>query len=156
MRRNFGHSYTRNQVHVTRFMFKESKRVCRFPSMIHSKKIDPPILTEFFKRAEPHPLLSFFRHPRKVYGELLYSNHIEKMLSVVNPDILHAHFAYPEGWASYRRYRKRIPFVVTLHGYDVLVESSLGYGIRLKKRQLWLAMPYMTRLHLINDKEKIH
>jgi glycosyltransferase involved in cell wall biosynthesis len=59
------------------------------------------------------------------------------VLGVVKPNILHAHFAYPEGWASYlalRRYRKRIPFVVTLHGYDVFVESSLGYGIRLKKR----------------------
>jgi hypothetical protein len=119
--------------------------------MIHSKKIDPLILTEFLKRAEPRPLLSFFRNPRKVYGELLYSNHIEKVVSIVKPDILYAHFAYPQDWASYlalRRYRKRIPFVVTLHGYDVLVESSLGYGIRLKKRQLWLAMPYMTRSHV--------
>jgi len=139
--------------------------------MILGKKIDPLILTALFKSAVAYPLLSFFRNPRKVYGELLYSSHIEKVLSVVKPDILHAHFSYPEGWASYRRYRKRIPFVVTLHGYDVLVEPSLGYGIRLKKRYDLLVRRvievadavivashalYNEVARLTNDKEKIH
>jgi len=162
------------ELHVARFMFKGSKRVGSISIYDLSKKIDPLILTELFKRAEAYPLLSLFRNPRRVYGELLYSNHIERVLSVVKPDILHAHFAYPEGWASYlalRRYRKRIPFVVTLHGYDVLVEPSLGYGIRLKRRYDLLVRRvvevadavivashaiYDEVARLINDKEKIH
>jgi glycosyltransferase involved in cell wall biosynthesis len=162
------------EVHVDRFMFKGSKRVGSISIYDLSKKIDPLILTELFKRAQSYPLLSLFRNPRRVYGELLYNNHIEKVLSVVKPDILHAHFAYPEGWASYlalRRYRKRIPFVVTLHGYNVLVEPSLGYGIRLKRRYDLLVRRvvevadavivashalYDEVARLINDKEKIH
>jgi hypothetical protein len=69
--------------------------------------------------------------------ELLYSKHIEDLIKRLEPDLLHAHFAYPEGWVAYLakvELRQRIPLVVTLHGYDILVEPSVGYGIRLSKR----------------------
>ena len=57
------------------------------------------------------------------------------MIERIKPDVIHAHFAYPEGWVTHiARLGKDIPFIVTLHGYDILVEPSVGYGIRLRKR----------------------
>jgi glycosyltransferase involved in cell wall biosynthesis len=55
----------------------------------------------------------------------------------VKPDLLHAHYAYPEGWVAFLAKissKYHIPLIVTLHGYDILVEPTLGYGIRLCER----------------------
>jgi len=83
------------------------------------------------------PINALLRSPFSLYSELLYSKHIEDLIKRLEPDLLHAHFAYPEGWVAYLakvRLWQRIPLVVTLHGYDILVEPSVGYGIRLSKR----------------------
>jgi glycosyltransferase involved in cell wall biosynthesis len=84
-----------------------------------------------------YPASALLSSPSSFYMELLYSKHIEDLIKRLEPDLLHAHFAYPEGWAACLakvRLRQRIPLVVTLHGYDILVEPSVGYGIRLNKR----------------------
>jgi N-acetyl-alpha-D-glucosaminyl L-malate synthase BshA len=84
-----------------------------------------------------YPTSALLRSPPSFYMELLYSKHIEDLIKRLEPDLLHAHFAYPEGWAAYLAkvgLGQRIPLVVTLHGYDILVEPSVGYGIRLSKR----------------------
>ena len=52
-----------------------------------------------------------------------------------NLDLIHAHFAYPEGFAGLIAKRETgKPLVVTLHGYDILKEPSVGYGLRLDRR----------------------
>jgi glycosyltransferase involved in cell wall biosynthesis len=59
------------------------------------------------------------------------------LIEKLDPDVIHAHFAYPEGWVAYlalRSLKRRLPFVVTLHGYDILTEPSIGYGLRLNIR----------------------
>jgi glycosyltransferase involved in cell wall biosynthesis len=69
--------------------------------------------------------------------EITYSGHIIDLMKKLSPNILHAHFAYPEGWVArlaVRSLKRKIPFVVTLHGYDILTEPHSGYGIRLNKR----------------------
>ena len=71
-----------------------------------------------------------------IYTELAYAGYIAELARRLHPNILHAHFAYPEGWASYvalRSLGSEIPFLVTLHGYDILIEPRIGYGIRLKR-----------------------
>jgi glycosyltransferase involved in cell wall biosynthesis len=75
--------------------------------------------------------------PFLLFRELLYSEHIARLIEKNKPDLLHAHFAYPEGWASYlarASCRRHIPLVVTLHGVDILTEESVGYGLRLNRR----------------------
>ena len=50
-------------------------------------------------------------------------------------NIIHAHFAYPEGFVGL--IAKRVsgkPLVVTLHGYDILTEHTIRYGSRLDPR----------------------
>jgi len=84
-----------------------------------------------------YPLSYRFYTSHSIHTELAYAGHIAELTHRLHPNILHAHFAYPEGWATYVALRclgSKIPFVVTLHGYDILIEPRIGYGIRLKRR----------------------
>lgn len=82
---------------------------------------------------------SFLELPRsflfklKETGILLsYGKGVEKLVRKHDPDIIHAHFAYPEGFAGVlAKRRTQRPLLVTLHGYDVLVEPTVNYGCRL-------------------------
>jgi glycosyltransferase involved in cell wall biosynthesis len=50
-------------------------------------------------------------------------------------DVIHAHFLYPSGFAGLIcKYILRKPCVVTMHGMDILVDKSIGYGMRLDWR----------------------
>lgn len=59
-------------------------------------------------------------------------------------DVIHAHNTYPCGYtASTIRRRKRVPMVVTPHGYDIHVIPEMGFGMRLdpeKARKIKLVL----------------
>jgi len=123
-------------VSVARFRFEGDARAygVKFHDVRRSQ-----MLTLFLRlnKIAFFPINALLRSPLSLYSELVYSKHIEDLIEKLEPDLLHAHFAYPEGWAAYLAkvgLRQRIPLVVTLHGYDILVEPSVGYGIRLSKR----------------------
>jgi glycosyltransferase involved in cell wall biosynthesis len=103
------------------------------------RRIDLTVLTQLSQLAK-YPLPSLIRGPRgllSLYGELLYANQIRKILQNTKPDILHAHFAYLEGWAAYLAKTSsshKPPLVVTLHGYDIQTEPTCNYGIRLYRQ----------------------
>jgi len=124
------------KVSVARFRFEGDAKACgvSFYDVLRSQ-----VFTLFLglNKIAFFPINALLRSPFSLYSELLYSKHIEDLIKRLEPDLLHAHFAYPEGWAAYLAkvgLRQRIPLVVTLHGYDILVEPSVGYGIRLSKR----------------------
>jgi len=75
-------------------------------------------------------------NPKIIIYELLYSSHIiETIKKLKTVEIIHAHFAYPEGFcATLAKEKIKKPLIVTLHGRDILMEPSTAYGIRLKKR----------------------
>ena len=77
----------------------------------------------------PRPRLSRLKET----GILLsYSRGVEKLVRKHNVDLIHAHFAYPEGvvgLVAKKRTGRRL--LVTLHGYDILVEPTVNYGCRL-------------------------
>jgi N-acetyl-alpha-D-glucosaminyl L-malate synthase BshA len=80
---------------------------------------------------------SILRSPYRLFLELSYSEHVVRLMKHIKPDLLHAHYAYPEGWVAFLAKissKYHIPLIVTLHGYDILVEPTLGYGIRLCER----------------------
>jgi glycosyltransferase involved in cell wall biosynthesis len=73
----------------------------------------------------PWSLLSLSKYARTV-ADIIYKQ---------NLDLIHAHFAYPEGFVGLLAKKETgRPLVVTVHGTDVLVEPSIGYGIRLNKK----------------------
>jgi len=123
-------------VSVARFRFEGDAKVygvC-FYDMRRSQMLKLPLR---LNRLAFYPFSALPRLPSSLYTELLYSEHVEDLIKRLEPNLLHAHFAYPEGWAACLAkvgLRQRIPLVVTLHGYDILVEPSIGYGIRLNKR----------------------
>mgnify|MGYP000179702338 CR=1 FL=1 len=83
-----------------------------------------------------YPFISLLRIPINIYRTSIYSYSIHKLIEEIEPDVIHAHFAYPEGWVAALAklsLNTSTPLVVTLHGYDILTEPSVGYGIRLYK-----------------------
>ena len=65
----------------------------------------------------------------------VYSSNVSKVIESNGIDLIHAHFAHYEGLVGLLT--KRVtgkPLIVTVHGYDILVEPSVGYGVRLSKR----------------------
>ena len=124
------------EVHVARLKFEGDARA--YGVFFHdARRIG--ILTSPLKlsRLAHYPLGAFPRAPASLCVELLYSDHVARLAKELKPSLLHAHFAYPEGWAACLAravLKSAIPLVVTLHGYDILVEPSVGYGIRLNKR----------------------
>jgi len=77
----------------------------------------------------PH---SFFFHPAQAIGLIAYAKGIVGIVRRYNLEILHAHFAWSSGFAALlARNEVNLPLVVTLHGADILTETSIGYGVRL-------------------------
>lgn len=93
------------------------------------------VVHAFFSTIGAYPLRSLIRSPKAIYFESLYATRALEVAKKVRLDIIHAHFAYPEGLVGCM-VKKRVgkPLIVTVHGYDILVEPSVGYGIRLSKR----------------------
>ena len=55
---------------------------------------------------------------------------IKKIIKTIEVDIIHAHFAFPYGaLGSLLRVLYRKPLIITVHGFDVLANKRLGYGI---------------------------
>jgi glycosyltransferase involved in cell wall biosynthesis len=124
------------KVSVARFRFEGDARVCGVSFYDMQRNHMLKLLLQL-NRLVVYPLSALPRFPSSLYTELLYSEHVEDLIKKLEPNLLHAHFAYPEGWVAYSakvRLGQRIPLVVTLHGYDILIEPSVGYGIRLSKR----------------------
>jgi len=79
--------------------------------------------------------ISLIRKPTALYWENLYASNVVKVVEKNDLNLIHAHFAYPEGLVGLLANRRTgKPLVVTVHGYDILVEPSIGYGIRLDLR----------------------
>jgi glycosyltransferase involved in cell wall biosynthesis len=82
-----------------------------------------------------YPPISLVRRPTALYWENLYASNVVKVVEKNDLNLIHAHFAYPEGLVGLLAKRRTgKPLVVTVHGYDILVEPSIGYGIRLDLR----------------------
>jgi len=84
-----------------------------------------------------YPLDLLLENPIRIYREGLYALYISKVINKYNIDLVHAHFAYSEGWCALLAKlasNSKIPFVITVHGYDINVLPEYGYGIRLNPR----------------------
>jgi glycosyltransferase involved in cell wall biosynthesis len=100
-----------------------------------TKKIDMQAFSFMIKNLPTYPLFSLLRRPKSFYKENLYAINVLKKIKQKDMDLIHAHFAYREGLVGMlARKRTRKPLVITVHGYDILVEQSIGYGVRLSKK----------------------
>jgi glycosyltransferase involved in cell wall biosynthesis len=81
-----------------------------------------------------YPPVSLLRRPATIYWENLFARNISKVVIDYKADLIHAHFAYPQGLAGLIAKKKtKKPLVVMVHGIDILVEPQTHYGLRLSK-----------------------
>jgi len=98
-----------------------------------SEGIDLSFLSCGLKTFRMLPIRSFFR-PESIFFTVPYSWFLLHLVKEFSIDIVHAHFAYPAGFAGIlAKKATEKPLVVTLHGVDIITEPSINYGIRLKK-----------------------
>lgn len=102
---------------------------------VHSlKKLNSFLISFLCRTAFDFPPSSFL-HPFASY--YYCGNYAQTVVGVAvkqKVDLLHAHFACPEGFvAKLAKKSVRKPLVVTLHGSDILTEPSIGYGDRLHR-----------------------
>lgn len=97
-------------------------------------KIDPQALSMMLRNMVRYPPISLFRGNISLYRENLYATNIIRVAKKNHVDLIHAHFAYPEGFVGVlaKRIIKK-PLIVTCHGYDINTVPEVGYGIRLRK-----------------------
>jgi len=79
----------------------------------------------------PKPVLLW---PLTYYCLSIYRDKIIEEARMHNVDLIHTHFAYPDGYAA--TLAKKVvkkPLVISLRGYDILTVPSIKYGVRLKK-----------------------
>jgi len=99
------------------------------------RKIDFGAIGLMLRNLLIYPHFSLLRKPTAIYWENLYALNASRTIEKNNVDLIHAHFAYPEGLVGLLAKRKtRKPLIVTVHGYDILFDPSVGYGARLSKR----------------------
>jgi glycosyltransferase involved in cell wall biosynthesis len=123
------------EVHVVRSKI-ESKSIS-YGIHFHGieRKYDVQALNILAKSITCYPPISLVRKLTDLYGENLYASNVVKVVEKNDLNLIHAHFAYPEGLVGLLAKRRTgKPLVVTVHGYDILVEPSIGYGIRLDLR----------------------
>jgi len=99
------------------------------------RRISIQAVNLLLRSVSSYPFISLLRKPTSLYWENLYALNVCRVIEENDIDLIHAHFAYPEGLVGLLvKRRARKPLVVTVHGYDILIESSVKYGIRLSKR----------------------
>jgi len=120
------------EVHIARFSF--GKDVCMNGVYVHNAlKSALPNSIFGLLNASIFPR-SFLSRPRLIIGLSVYGKGIANIARKYGMRILHAHFAWPSGFAALLAKREiHKPLIVTLHGVDILRDASISYGARLQK-----------------------
>jgi len=122
-------------VHVVRSKFEGSSISYGIHFHGIERKIDFQAIKSLLRNIANYPPLSLLRRPINLYWENLYALNVSRIIERNNIDLIHAHFAYPEGLVGLlAKIITRKPLIVTLHGYDILVEPDVNFGLRLRKR----------------------
>lgn len=127
---------TRNGVEVHIVRPKIERESISYGIHFHGieKKINFEAIISFLRNITVYPLPSSLRKPKSLYRENLYAINVSRVVKANYIDLIHAHFAYPEGIIGlFAKKRLKKPLVVTCHGYDINVVPEIDYGIRLTK-----------------------
>jgi len=127
------------KVHVARglrSLWNRKKQLIVRGMRIHnfSCTVDPAIVF-LSTKSIAELLVSVSFDPEAAAATIPYAWFISKLVKRHKIDLVHAHFAYPEGVAALLATKAVAkPLVLTLHGDDIVTEPSVNYGVRLQKR----------------------
>ena len=119
-------------VHVVRSRIEEDSLSYGIHFHGIERRIDIQVLDLLLKNITNYPLISFLRNPKRLYWENLYALNVSKVIERNDVNLIHAHFAYPEGLVGLiaKKYTG-VPLIVTSHGYDLNVIKEYRYGVRI-------------------------
>lgn len=94
------------EVHVIRSKIEE--KFTSYGIRFHGieKKIDIQAVNLFLRNIIDYPLIFLLRKPTSIYWKNLYASNVSKVTEKNNIDLIHAHFAYPEGLVGLLTKRK--------------------------------------------------
>ena len=99
------------------------------------KEIDIRAIGSALTNFQTYPLVSLFRNPRLIYRENLYAENVSRIIKEKCIDLIHAHYAYPEGlWGMLAKKKTGIPLILTSHGYDLNILKEYNYGMRINSK----------------------
>jgi glycosyltransferase involved in cell wall biosynthesis len=105
------------------------------------------------------PFSSYF-HPweYRYFGRLLkYGLSIFEIIKREDPDILHANWAIPEGFATMlANARIKKPMIVSVQGYDVQCDTARGYGALSRTYTKDLVMKALKKADIITTHNNFH
>jgi glycosyltransferase involved in cell wall biosynthesis len=119
------------EVHVVRSKVEGDSLSCGIHFHGIRRRADPQAVGLTLRNLPLYPPISVLRKPTSIYWENLYAESVSRVVEKNNIDLIHAHFAYPEGLVGLlARKRTGKPLIVTIHGYDILIEPAVNFGIR--------------------------
>ena len=119
-------------VHIIRSIFGENSTSHGMHYYSLKRAIDIQTIGLILKNFYRYPQIFILRNPIVIYWENLYASNVIQVISREHVDLLHAHFAYHEGLVGLlAKESTEKPLIITVHGYDILVEPSVKYGVRL-------------------------
>jgi len=114
------------------------------------RMVDIRAIELFLHEFHVYPPISLLRNPAKIYWENLYASNISKIVAKNNIDLIHAHFAYPEGFCGLiAKGKETIPLIVTIHGYELNVVPEVKYGLLLSRRYAFIVKKVLEKADLI-------
>lgn len=123
------------EVHVVRPDFESTSVSYGIHYHGLARRTDGNAVRSMFANASCYPPTALLRNPGRLYWENLWAANVSAVVERDSCQVIHAHFAYPEGLVGLLAKRQTgRQLVVTAHGYDILSEPSIGYGSRLNKQ----------------------
>ena len=100
-----------------------------------SNPYSPRLIPFAVANARVVPLRSIMMGSRRIAYLYRFAFKVRQVVETCHADLIHAHFAYPEGFVGLvAKNSTKKPLVVSVHGYDVNTVPEIGYGARLDKR----------------------
>jgi glycosyltransferase involved in cell wall biosynthesis len=124
------------EVHIVRSKIEKDSKSYGIYYHGLEKMYDAEAIWSFMKNISHYPPMSLLRKPTSIYWENLYAINVSKIVEKYNINLIHAHFAYPEGWCALLAKlasNSKLPLVITVHGYDINVLPEYRYGARLNR-----------------------
>jgi glycosyltransferase involved in cell wall biosynthesis len=122
-------------VHIVRMSLESKEHVGEICFHGLERKYSIELIPFMLRHRNALPSGSLPIHPRSLLRLYLYGLSVSHVVDKDDIDVLHAEFAYPEGFVGLlAKSEEKSPLVVTLRGYDINTVSEIGYGIRLDRR----------------------
>jgi glycosyltransferase involved in cell wall biosynthesis len=134
------HRLARSRVNVHVVRSKSEKDSFSYGIHFHGmkKRIDAQAFRTTLENLFGYSPAYLLTNPKSIYWEYWINQLAWNLTEVIRNnhiDLIHAHFAYPEGPVGLlAKNRTSKPLVVTVHGSDILVVPAVRYGWRLDKR----------------------